>query len=116
MGTLLPSNTRVICCQHLLGDFLIGYSQGVICGKFIPEADRLAQARCYVAWKLYLTISSKRKINDEKQTKHPSILSITDEHLDDEVKRVEEAELLWKAPGQARQPGGSPRIHLHSCT
>ena len=65
------------------------------------------------------TISTQRKINDEKQTKYPSILSTTDEHddhLDDEVKRVEEVELLWKVPGQARQPGGSPHIHLHSGT
>ena len=65
------------------------------------------------------TISSQRKANDEEQTKYPSILSTTDEHddhLDDEVKRVEEVELLWKVPGQARQPGGSPRIHLHSGT
>ena len=66
------------------------------------------------------TISSQRKTNnDEEQTKYPSILSNTDEHddhLDDEVKRVEVVELLWKVPGLARQPGGSPRIHLHSGT
>ena len=65
------------------------------------------------------TISTQRKANDEEQPKYPSILSTTDEHgdhLDDEVKRVEEVELLWKVPGQARQPGGSPRIHLHSGT
>ena len=65
------------------------------------------------------TISSQRKANHGEQTKYPSILSNTDEHddhLDDEVKRVEEVELLWKVPGQARQPGGSPRIHLHSGT
>ena len=65
------------------------------------------------------TISTQRKTNDEEHTKYPSFLSTTDEHddhLDDEVKRVEEVELLWKVPGQARQPGGSPRIHLHSCT
>ena len=64
-------------------------------------------------------ISSQRKTNYEEQTKYPSILSTTyehDDHLDDEVKRVEEVELLWKVPGQARQPGGSPRIHLHSGT
>ena len=54
-----------------------------------------------------------------RNKQNPSILSTTDEHddhLDDEVKRVEEVELLWKVPGQARQPGGSPRIHLHSGT
>ena len=65
------------------------------------------------------TISSQRKTNDEEQTKYPSILSTTyehDDHLDDVVKRVEEVELLWKVPGQARQPGGSPHIHLHSGT
>ena len=130
LGNLFPSNFWAICCLLILWWFVVGIflgilwfaihiSQGFIGGKSIPEADSLAQARRYVAWKSYLTILSQRNASDEEQIKYPSILANTDDHddhLDDEVKRVEEVELLWKVPGQARQPGGSPRIHLHSGT